>query len=534
MTAPWNDATALACGIDALRRAIAPGCGFGRAAAARSRVFGPGDEAAALAASRRAATLAAALPLERIERLRAEIAAAPDPSSALARAGAGEVLADADLHDLARFGDALAELAVFDGVGGLEMPGGDSELEAALAAGRGSGGSFYLADAFAPELARTRGEAAAAQAAYDAARGTLAARAARRTGLAAIRDGEFVVMRDALPYPFPTELRVLREAPTYVLCELALDADAVAALSRRDAAVAAVASAEETVRGALSARAAVAARVLFVACDRLGDVDLLAARASFAGRHGGVVPDFRHGSIDLVHARFPPLAERLAAAGRRYVPVSLSLEGFAVVTGPNMGGKSAALRTLGFCAACAMLGVPVPARSASLPLFDAIAWLGIATDDASGEGEGLLSSFGREIVALDALLQRPLAHALVLIDEFAQTTSPDEGRALLVALLEMLRERRVLGLAATHFAGVAKASGVPHYATGRSRNDPDIATERSTLEIALARVAASMNFALERIDAAAESSSDAFALAAVLGLEPRILARARAALLDLG
>jgi hypothetical protein len=546
--APWTPAAAAACGLAELVRELRPRSGFGRASAAAGRAYGPGEEDAARAASARCAAAAAALTPEGIDDLRAAIAAAPDPQIAASRAAAGEILGDADFHDVARFAEALAAIAVPARVAGCEARAADPALVAALAPGRtAGGGGFYLDDAFDADLARARGEAAAAQAAYDAARGRLAERVAAATGRTEIRDGEFVLMRDAGPPP--DGVRVVREAPGYFLCELALDAEALATLAARDDAAAAVARAEERVRRRLSASVAAAAPALAAACRALGELDVLAGRAAFAARHAGVVPDLVAGAgIVLDAARHPPLEARLAARGRAYEPISLALDGMAVVTGPNMGGKSAALRTLGFAAACAALGVPVPARAARLPLFAEIAWLGmggaVPRADAEGDGDadGLLSAFGAELVAARAFLERfpgPPAGgaALVLIDEFAQTTAPREGRALLVALLEALRERGAIGLAATHYAGVAVGAGLPHFATGRLREPVSVAERPApspSLADALERVARGMDYGLVPTPTGSEARTDggsaALELAAVLGLDGRLVARAAALL----
>ncbi|GAC1550087.1 MAG: hypothetical protein NVS3B16_24240 [Vulcanimicrobiaceae bacterium] len=262
--------------------------------------------------------------------------------------------------------------------------------------------------------------------------------------------------------------------------------------------------------------------------DALGALDALVARAAFAARYACVVPDIVDApALRLDDVRYVPLAVALERHARRYAPLSLALDGIGVVTGPNMGGKTAALRALGFAVACTALGVPVPARAAALPLVDEIAWLGVGRlpdDDA------LLSAFGAEVVALRDFLDRGAARALVLLDEFARTTSPHESRALLIALLETLRARGAFGLAATHLAGVAEAARVPHYALGGPRELPAPEGPALELDAALARIARATDYRLSRADADAPPAADALALAATLGLDRDLLARARAAL----
>lgn len=514
MNAPWTAQCAEAIGVPWLLEAIAPSGALGRRARQRERAFRPGDEAAARAALERVDRLAREHDAASLAALRATLGAAPDPGAALVRARAGGVLGDVDFFELQRFAGALAAAGL--------LPA-QSMLSEWLTPGTTSDRTFYLADAFDAGLAAARADAEVAAAAYDTARGRLAARVARYAGVESVRDGEFVLMRDRLPGPVPPEIRVLREFPTYLLCEIALDEDALAALTARDAATARVAQAEEDVRARLSALVAIEAAALERASDALGDLDVLVARAQFAQTYACVVPEVVDAAaLGFARARYLPLAFALEQHGRRYAPISLELEGMGVVTGPNMGGKTAALRTLGFLAACVALGVPVPAAEARLPLFDDIAWLGIG---AAADDDGLLSSFGAEVVALRSFLDRRAVRPLVLIDEFARTTSPREGRALLVALLETLEQRGALGLAATHLAQVAPAGS--HFASGGLRELPPHEGPPLELEAALRRIAQAMDYRLRRVPDDAGPPGDAIALADALGLDAELIARAK-------
>jgi DNA mismatch repair protein MutS2 len=522
----WTEPAAEAIGATWLLAAIAPGGALGRAASERgTRRFLRGDEAEAQAAIERVDALAHEIDAARLAAMRATLAAAPDITAVLARASVGAVLGDVDFFEIGRFIAALAEIAeplsgwfagVHDSVYGA--------LQMALGPGRSAGGGFYLADAFDPELANARAEANASQTAYDVARSGLLERIARYVGAESVRDGEFVLMRDHAFGPLPREIHVVRESPAYLLCDVSLDAAALDALAARDTAIARVAEREESVRARLSQAVAAAGSSLAFACEALGDFDLLAARAQFAQRHRCIVPEIADAApVAFVDARFLPLEEALERHGRRYAPISLELEGVGVVTGPNMGGKTAALRTLGFLAACASLGVPVPAASARLPLFDEIAWLGIAA--RAVDDDGLLSSFGSEVVALRDFLSRELERPLVLIDEFARTTSPREGRALLVAVLETLYERGALALAATHLANVAPA-GAAHFAIGGLHALPPRAGAPLELEAALRRIARAMDYSVQRVASDTAPPADAIALADALGLDPNLIARA--------
>ena len=189
-----------------------------------------------------------------------------------------------------------------------------------------------------------------------------------------------------------------------------------------------------------------------------------------------------------------------------------------------MGGKSAALACAGFLCACAALGVPPPARAASLPLPDTIAWIG-------GEGpedrSRLLSSYAAEVLRAKDVLVAASPRALVLVDEFARTTGPREGRALLIAFIEALRARGAFALVATHFDGsrrrpACRTCASPGCAKARWRRS--LAGDAGA---ALDAINAAMDYRLVAADSAS-ATSDALELARLLGFDQAFLARARA------
>jgi dsDNA-specific endonuclease/ATPase MutS2 len=528
----WSEATAAATGIGWLLEAIAPASAYGRRARERERPYRRGDEARARTAIERVARTAHECSAAQLDAIANAIGSAPEIATAIERARAGGTLADADFFELGRFFDALddvgAQVREAPSLAGV-APAADglAELRAQLAPGRSSERSFYLADALAPELAAARDEARHAQAVCDRVRSQARDTVARQLGLDTIRDGEFTLAREHAT-ALPANVRVLREGATYLLCRLEPDDDELRALGGRDAAEAVVAECEERVRKHLSASVAGHANVLDGARETFGELDALVARARFAQRYACTVPQLSEtASASLTNFRYLPLDARLRDCGRSYAPISFALDGVAVVTGPNMGGKTAALRALGFAVACVALGLPVPATAARLPLVDSIAWLGL---DASREEAGLLSSFAREVVGLRELLAAPrAARALVLVDEFARTTSPREGRALTIALVRTLVQRGALALVATHYTGVAAAANVAHFASGRLRplgvTGPD-----TSLAAALARIAAGMEYGLVPVGANDVPEADALALAEALGLDPALVALARDAL----
>ncbi|SMO54589.1 endonuclease MutS2 [Fodinibius sediminis] len=132
------------------------------------------------------------------------------------------------------------------------------------------------------------------------------------------------------------------------------------------------------------------------------------------------------------------------------VPLDMELtaeERCLVITGPNAGGKSVALKTLGLCAMMVQSGFAIPARDSSeLPVFSSI-FVDMG-DDQSIEND--LSTFSSRLEWMKHTIARADRHSLALIDEAAAGTDPEEGGALFQALIELLIERRAKVLVTTH------------------------------------------------------------------------------------
>ncbi|HZZ00943.1 MAG TPA: hypothetical protein VFE36_15385 [Candidatus Baltobacteraceae bacterium] len=526
-----DGATAQALDVAWLVKAVSPASEYGRRVFAELAPFVPGEEERA---SQRASTidaLATACDVARLDAVRDAMRAAPDASAAVARASMDDVLADAALFELQRFCDAVARVdSLLDGITPAGPIASDAvrEIAAALEGGRAGKFGFYLADGFDPSLRDARERAARLQAEFDAARGRAAERVGRELGRDDVGGEEFIVMR-AGARTLPAGIRVVREAPTYYLCALEYDEPTLAAMQRRDEAVDAVADAEERVRAKLSETVRARSAELDRAARRLGETDVLAAAARFALSYGcRPAKIVQQSSVRFEGARFLPLVDELESSGRHFTPIDVELHDVAVLTGPNMGGKSVCLRTCGFVVLCAAFGLPVPAGSAETALFDEIAWLGIGAADA-GLG-GLLSSFAREVVRLRDVLARPARKTFVLVDEFARTTTPHEGKALLIALIEALRERGACGMVATHLGGVASDAGVRHFAVRGLRGIPE-RPAAADLNEALASLSRSMDYTIAEVgEGQPEARADAIALAALLGLDGGLIEAAYRAL----
>ncbi|HEV2520881.1 MAG TPA: Smr/MutS family protein [Candidatus Acidoferrales bacterium] len=190
----------------------------------------------------------------------------------------------------------------------------------------------------------------------------------------------------------------------------------------------------------------------------IAELDSVFARARFAREFDCTLPEFAGGvSLDVKEARHPVLAETLRAHGRSVVPMTLALgtstpsvvappETVLVISGPNTGGKTVALKTIGLAVLSAQSGIPVAAESARLPLVDRV--LVDIGDEQSIAAD--LSTFSAHMLNLRAMLEAATPRSLVLVDELGTGTAPEEGAALAVALLGEFRERGCLTIATTH------------------------------------------------------------------------------------
>ena len=165
--------------------------------------------------------------------------------------------------------------------------------------------------------------------------------------------------------------------------------------------------------------------------ERLGEVDWIFCRAHLAERMNASAPVMeREQSVSLSAACHPLLlVQSWKDPGRPVVPVDLSLsrqQPLLLVTGPNAGGKTIALKTLALCALMAQVGCHVPAADgARLPVFDGV--FAIVGDDQSVANN--LSTFSAFVKQVREILEVVGARSLVLLDELGAGTDPDEGAA---------------------------------------------------------------------------------------------------------
>lgn len=184
----------------------------------------------------------------------------------------------------------------------------------------------------------------------------------------------------------------------------------------------------------------------------LGELDLIFGKAHFGKAFECSVPRFAD-RLSLTRAKHPLLIDVMRSQRKSVVPLTLTLDGTEktlLISGPNTGGKTVAMKCVGLLALMAQSGLPVPADDAELPIFDQVlADMG----DAQSISESL-SSFSAHVKRLKELQEAVTPDSLVLVDELGRATDPEEGGALAVALLDDFRAVGAFTLVSTHLMAV--------------------------------------------------------------------------------
>ena len=192
---------------------------------------------------------------------------------------------------------------------------------------------------------------------------------------------------------------------------------------------------------------------LLLTLDLMARLDLNIAKARYAEAMNAVAPwvddqEVAERRLKLVRARHPLLTGVV-------VPVSVDLDrdnGVMLITGPNAGGKTVTLKTVGLLALMAQSGLHIPAEEAHFPRFD-----GVYADIGDQQSiQQSLSTFSSHITNLKGMMSQSTANSLVLVDELGSSTDPEEGSALASAVLQYFQKIGSFVVATTHHRGVAR------------------------------------------------------------------------------
>jgi DNA mismatch repair protein MutS2 len=249
------------------------------------------------------------------------------------------------------------------------------------------------------------------------------------------------------------------------------------------------------------------------AADILAEIDWAFAKGEFSKQFDCCIPEVHaERAICLNGFRHPLLSIALRTFKDRLVPLSLEIKSpkkLMIISGPNTGGKTVALKAVGIAVLMAQAGIPVPATEVKLPLFGRV--LADIGDQQSIEAN--LSTFSAHVKNIEAMAEVAGPNDLVLLDEIGASTEPNEGAALAVAILEHFRQRGAMTMVTTHHSRL-KAYAAETAEAANAAMEFDEATLEPTY----------------RLLVGLPGKSSALDIAARLGLESSIVEKARSLL----
>ncbi len=266
----------------------------------------------------------------------------------------------------------------------------------------------------------------------------------------------------------------------------------------------------------MTARLGQSAPAIAEAVDVLAELELQFAKARFAEQYDCAALEILDRDAPdvmvLCNARHPLLERNLRAKGGRVVPMTLEMDREhrqLIISGPNTGGKTVSLKTVGLLVLMGQAGVPVPADRAEFPIFDNV--LADIGDYQSIEQN--LSTFSAHVTNIDFISHTATDRSLVMLDELGSATDPEEGAALAVAIADFFRRVQCVTIISTHHTSLkvyaANAPGVLNAAVGF---DERTLTPTYELRVGVPGASAGINVAQH------------------IGLNPTIVSEARARL----
>ena len=289
-------------------------------------------------------------------------------------------------------------------------------------------------------------------------------------------------------------------------------------------AVATEAELEQEIRGQLSNQLRPFLPLMQELTNMVGRLDFLIQKARVALKFGGTKPLLTNESIELIKVIHPELDLILKEKDKRFTPITIQMDqGVTVLTGANMGGKSVALRTIFLNLYLAQCGFYPYGEQVCFPVFDYMTFI---AEEYQSMKDGL-SSFGGEIIALkDALGMSDRGFGFLMMDELARGTNPDEGAAIVRAVVKYCNPKKQLTLLATHYDHVAEHGSAHYQVYGLKNMDMDKIKQQIALEKDQNRISfisKCMNYGIYKVTQVQDCPKDAFHVCKLLGLQEDVI-----------
>lgn len=282
---------------------------------------------------------------------------------------------------------------------------------------------------------------------------------------------------------------------------------------------------EFKIRNQLSKEIANYSRELFSNMDAIGKLDLIISKAYFAIDIKGVMPEIKKDHIvHIDQGRHLKVQEALMRNNQEFTPISVNIkDGVTCITGANMGGKTVTLKLIGMLCAMVQYGLHVPCNRMEMGLHDFV-YLSIGDWQSVDQG---LSTFGAEIKGIQRALVRTEERGLILIDELARGTNPEEGHAISKAIVYYLKDKECISVITTHYDNVANSNDVVHLQViGLANVDYEMLKEKLELNKnhGIDLVVQYMDYRLKEVYHSSEVPRDAINVARLMGLDNDIIA----------